>query len=90
MSHEKSFAMTFVEISVLAAFANGCYALIRQWTQHQYLLLIPICLIPFTVLLYSGLPSDIEHFLSCGANNVLLKPLDTEAFGKAMKEIRKH
>ena len=42
------------------------------------------------ILFYSGLPSDIEHFLSSGADKVLLKPLDTEAFGKAMKEIRIH
>ena len=34
-----------------------------------------------------GLPSDIKYFLDCGANDVLLKPLDVEAFGLAMKVI---
>jgi CheY-like chemotaxis protein len=34
-----------------------------------------------------GLPSDVDHFLSSGANKVLLKPLDTNAFKVAMKEI---
>ena len=33
-----------------------------------------------------GLPSDIEYFLNCGANKVLLKPLDVEAFEQAMGE----
>ena len=34
-----------------------------------------------------GLTSDIKYFLDCGANDVLLKPLDVEAFGLAMKVI---
>ena len=33
----------------------------------------------------SGLPSDVTHFLSCGVDKVLLKPLDMEAFTRAMK-----
>ena len=40
-------------------------------------------------LLYPGLPSDIDHFMNCGADKVLLKPLDTKVFGQAMKEITK-
>ena len=32
----------------------------------------------------SGLPSDVTHFLSCGVNKVLLKPLDMNAFVSAM------
>ena len=32
----------------------------------------------------AGLPSDIAHFISCGADKVLLKPLDIEAFKEAM------
>lgn len=35
----------------------------------------------------SGLPSDIEYFLECGAGKVLLKPLDMDRFSKAMKEV---
>jgi DNA-binding response OmpR family regulator len=35
----------------------------------------------------NGLTSDVEHFLSSGADKVLLKPLDTNAFVIAMKEI---
>ena len=38
-------------------------------------------------LIPTGLPSDIHFFLSCGANLVLLKPLDIRAFGKAMKSV---
>jgi CheY-like chemotaxis protein len=37
-------------------------------------------------LLSTGLPADIAHFLACGADRVLLKPLDMNAFGKAMEE----
>ena len=37
----------------------------------------------------TGLPSDIDTFLSCGANKVLLKPLDLEAFSQAMKDTMK-
>jgi CheY-like chemotaxis protein len=33
------------------------------------------------------LTSDVEHFLSSGADKVLLKPLDTNAFVIAMNEI---
>jgi CheY-like chemotaxis protein len=33
------------------------------------------------------LPSDVDHFLSSGADKVLLKPFDTSAFKAAMKEI---
>jgi hypothetical protein len=36
----------------------------------------------------SGLPSDVAHFLSCGADKVLLKPLDILAFGEAMRDVR--
>ena len=36
----------------------------------------------------SGLPADVAHFLSCGANKVLLKPLDILAFGEAMRDVR--
>jgi CheY-like chemotaxis protein len=35
----------------------------------------------------NGLPSDVDHFLSSGADKVLLKPLDTRAFKAAMKKI---
>jgi DNA-binding response OmpR family regulator len=35
----------------------------------------------------NGLPSDVEYFLSSGADKVLLKPLDMRAFKAAMKEI---
>ena len=35
-----------------------------------------------------GLPSDVAHFLSCGADRVLLKPLDILAFGEAMRDVR--
>lgn len=34
----------------------------------------------------NGITSDVEHFLSCGADKVFLKPLDMIAFGTAMKE----
>ena len=33
----------------------------------------------------SGLPSDVSHFISCGVDKVLLKPLDMEAFVRAMR-----
>ena len=36
----------------------------------------------------SGLPADVAHFLSCGADKVLLKPLDILAFGEAMRDVR--
>ena len=36
----------------------------------------------------TGLPSDIEHFMNCGADKVLLKPLDMTAFAEAIKETR--
>ena len=35
----------------------------------------------------TGLPSDIEMFLNSGANKVLLKPLDLDALGHAMKDM---
>ena len=35
-----------------------------------------------------GLPSDITHFLTNGADRVLLKPLNIEAFGQAMKDVQ--
>jgi hypothetical protein len=34
-----------------------------------------------------GLPSDIQHFLNCGADRVLLIPLDMNAFNQAMRDI---
>ena len=34
----------------------------------------------------TGLPSDIVYFLNCGANKVLLKPLDVKTFEQAMGE----
>ena len=36
----------------------------------------------------SGLPADVAHFLTCGADKVLLKPLDILAFGEAMRDVR--
>ena len=42
--------------------------------------------ISLCLLLCSGLPSDIDYFLSCGANKVLLKPLDLETFGQAIEQ----
>jgi CheY-like chemotaxis protein len=32
----------------------------------------------------NGLPSDVDHFLSSGADKVLLKPLDTSSFKAAI------
>ena len=43
----------------------------------------------FNIFCQTGLPSDIEMFLSCGANKVLLKPLNLDAFGEAMKDMMK-
>jgi hypothetical protein len=34
-----------------------------------------------------GLFTDVEHFLKCGADKVLLKPLDIDAFSAAMTEM---
>jgi signal transduction histidine kinase len=34
-----------------------------------------------------GLPSDVDYFLGCGADKVLLKPLDFDAFGQAMRDL---
>jgi CheY-like chemotaxis protein len=34
----------------------------------------------------NGLLSEVDHFLSSGADKVLLKPLDTNAFKVVMKE----
>jgi hypothetical protein len=34
----------------------------------------------------AGLPADVAYFLSCGADKVLLKPLDLNKFGQAMRE----
>ena len=36
-----------------------------------------------------GLPSDVAHFLNCGADRVLLKPLDVQTFAQAMKKFSK-
>ena len=44
-----------------------------------------ICL--FLLCCFAGLSTDVEHFLSCGADRVLLKPLDIDAFGAAMREL---
>jgi hypothetical protein len=35
----------------------------------------------------AGLPTDVAHYLNCGADRVLLKPLDINAFGQAMKDM---
>jgi hypothetical protein len=35
-----------------------------------------------------GLPSDVAHFLECGADRVLLKPLNVDAFTEAMGEMK--
>ena len=35
----------------------------------------------------SGSPTDVQHFLSSGANKVILKPFRIGAFGEAMKAI---
>ena len=35
----------------------------------------------------AGLPSDVTYFLGCGADKVLLKPLDFDAFGQAMRDL---
>lgn len=45
------------------------------------------CLDTLLVHCDTGLPSDVEHFLQCGANRVLLKPLDFNAFTEAMREM---
>ena len=34
---------------------------------------------------FSGLPSDVTHFLKCGANEIILKPLNLERFAQVMK-----
>lgn len=34
----------------------------------------------------NGLTSDVEHFLNCGADKVLLKPITGEAFSGAMRD----
>jgi hypothetical protein len=39
------------------------------------------------LLLFVGLPSDITHFLEYGADRVLLKPLDINAFGNAIRDM---
>lgn len=39
------------------------------------------------IFVFSGLPLDVAHFVSCGANKVLLKPLDINSFTLAMKNI---
>ena len=77
-------------LCISASLSDEICAHARHWREHRQMTLILIRLTLLTLFLYSGLPSDIEHFLSSGANKVLLKPLDTEAFGKAMKEIRMH
>lgn len=43
-----------------------------------------ILIFPMTLSL-SGLPSDVSHFISCGVDKVLLKPLDMEAFVRVMR-----
>jgi hypothetical protein len=44
--------------------------------------------LPFLLYLLSiGLPSDITHFLENGADRVLLKPLDINAFGNAIRDM---
>ena len=42
----------------------------------------------YTLISLPGLPADVAHFLSCGADRVLLKPLDILAFGEAMRDVR--
>lgn len=37
---------------------------------------------------YAGLPTDVEHFLACGADRVLLKPLNIDAFKDAMRVMK--
>jgi hypothetical protein len=41
------------------------------------------------VTLYTppGLSTDVEHFEQCGANKVLLKPLDLDDFESSMREL---
>lgn len=39
------------------------------------------------LLLSTGLPSDIAHFLAYGADRVLLKPLDINAFSNAIHDM---
>ena len=37
----------------------------------------------------TALPADIEYFLQRGADKVILKPLNIDAFENAMKEIKR-
>ena len=39
------------------------------------------------ILFVAGLSTDVEHFERCGANKVLLKPLDIDDFESSMREL---
>ena len=62
---------------------------------HRIIKLSLAFLLLITIIFFSylkkstGLPSDIDFFLNSGANKVLLKPLDLETFGHAMKDMKK-
>ena len=37
---------------------------------------------------FSGLSTDVTHFLKCGANEIILKPLNLERFVQVMKVLK--
>ena len=37
--------------------------------------------------IFTGLSTDVQHFEQCGANKVLLKPLDIDDFESSMREL---
>ena len=50
----------------------------------KYFIYLTLLYLVFDIM--SGLPADVAHFLSCGADKILLKPLDILAFGQAMRD----
>jgi hypothetical protein len=52
-----------------------------------YLYLIASYLFFTLPFFFAGLPTDVAHYLNCGADRVLLKPLDISAFGQAMRDL---
>ena len=42
-------------------------------------------IIPYHTISFTGLQSDVDHFINAGADRVLLKPLDMAEFKEAMR-----
>ena len=75
---ERYFMISFVLSRVVY------FTIIKATTRGRGRLIVFII---FNISCKTGLPSDIEMFLNCGANKVLLKPLDLDALGQAMKDM---